>query len=99
MAERLKAAVLKTVVANPHRGFESHPLLQLKDHAKVVELVDTPDSKSGAPWGVRVRVPPLAPNYAPVAHLAEHLSRKQEAVGSSPTRSFLTTSLIRYLGV
>ena len=29
--------------------------------ARVAELVDAPDSKSGARNGVRVRVPPLAP--------------------------------------
>ena len=29
--------------------------------ARVAELVDAPDSKSGASDGVRVRVPPLAP--------------------------------------
>lgn len=31
------------------------------DYADVVELVDTPDSKSGALIGVWVRVPPSAP--------------------------------------
>ena len=29
--------------------------------ARVAELVDAPDSKSGASDGVRVQVPPLAP--------------------------------------
>lgn len=35
-------------------------LLIIEDHVPVVELVDTPDSKSGIRWGVWVRVPPGA---------------------------------------
>ena len=31
--------------------------------ARVAELVDAPDSKSGASDGVRVQVPPLAPTF------------------------------------
>ena len=39
----------------------SGPELEIEDIAGVMELVDVPDSKSGASDGVRVRVPPPAP--------------------------------------
>ena len=51
--------------------------------AGVVELVDAPDSKSGASDGVRVRVPPSAPiNFGLTQCLADHQRFKTGAVKS-----------------
>ncbi len=49
-----------------HLSFLSQPAeqpsaLRTGHPARVVELVDAPDSKSGSRKGVRVRIPPRAP--------------------------------------
>ena len=65
--------------------------------AEVAELADAPDSKSGALAGVRVRLPPSAPDFfygiilgggffwnRRVAQLAERCLDMAEVTGSNP---------------
>jgi hypothetical protein len=53
--------------------------------AGVVELVDAPDSKSGARNGVRVRVPPPAPTSAGSWDIRNLLHKHEFLATQSPT--------------
>jgi hypothetical protein len=61
--------------------------------AGVMELVDVPDSKSGARDGVGVRVPPPAPDNA--MHLRVNRTNVQRVIGTDTVVSYMFFTILK----
>ena len=63
-------------------------------HALLVELADTPDSKSGA-FGHAGSTPAQGTNHAAIAQLVEHRFEEPGVAGSTPARCTILLVIAR----